>query len=86
MLLQGFFFLRCCKRVDLLCWCSPLREEVDPALIEFSTAGVIGSQDQTCPGFAPDVELYTFKVFTDDQVCCGVCEISCASYDVQMSL
>jgi hypothetical protein len=25
-------------------------------------AGVIGSQDTTCPGFAPDVELYTFKV------------------------
>lgn len=31
-------------------------------------AGVIGSQDSECPGFAPDVELYTFKVFTDDQV------------------
>ncbi len=31
-------------------------------------AGVIGSQDVQCPGFAPDVELYTFKVFTDDQV------------------
>ncbi len=25
-------------------------------------AGVIGSQDTTCPGLAPDVELYTFKV------------------------
>lgn len=25
-------------------------------------AGVIGSQDQTCPGFAPDMELHTFKV------------------------
>lgn len=25
-------------------------------------AGVIGSQDSTCPGFAPDMELYTFKV------------------------
>jgi membrane-bound transcription factor site-1 protease len=25
-------------------------------------AGVIGSQDTTCPGFAPDMELYTFKV------------------------
>jgi subtilisin family serine protease len=25
-------------------------------------AGVIGSQDQACPGFAPDVELHTFKV------------------------
>jgi len=31
-------------------------------------AGVIGSQDGSCPGFAPDVELHTFKVFTDDQV------------------
>ncbi|GAX78554.1 hypothetical protein CEUSTIGMA_g5994.t1 [Chlamydomonas eustigma] len=31
-------------------------------------AGVIGSQDRACPGFAPDVDLYTFKVFTDDQV------------------
>eukprot|EP00798_Chlamydomonas_sp_ICE-L_P014467 gene14467-20483_t len=26
------------------------------------------SQSPQCPGFAPDVELYTFKVFTDDQV------------------
>jgi hypothetical protein len=25
-------------------------------------AGVIGSQDSVCPGFAPDVDLYTFKV------------------------
>jgi membrane-bound transcription factor site-1 protease len=25
-------------------------------------AGVIGSQDKVCPGFAPDMELYTFKV------------------------
>jgi hypothetical protein len=25
-------------------------------------AGVIGSQDKTCPGFAPDVLLHTFKV------------------------
>ena len=32
------------------------------------SVGVIGSQDSGCPGFAPDVELYTFKVFTDDQV------------------
>ena len=31
-------------------------------------AGVIGSQDSACHGFAPDVEIYTFKVFTDDQV------------------
>ena len=37
-------------------------------LVPCSSAGVIGSQDSGCPGFAPDVELYTFKVFTDDQV------------------
>lgn len=27
-------------------------------------AGVIGGQDAACPGFAPDIELYTFKVCT----------------------
>ncbi|KAF5829056.1 membrane-bound transcription factor site-1 protease [Dunaliella salina] len=31
-------------------------------------AGVISSNAKECPGFAPDVELHTFKVFTDDQV------------------
>eukprot|EP00208_Stichococcus_sp_RCC1054_P004683 CAMPEP_0206137894 /NCGR_PEP_ID=MMETSP1473-20131121/2920_1 /ASSEMBLY_ACC=CAM_ASM_001109 /TAXON_ID=1461547 /ORGANISM="Stichococcus sp, Strain RCC1054" /LENGTH=1275 /DNA_ID=CAMNT_0053531159 /DNA_START=224 /DNA_END=4048 /DNA_ORIENTATION=+ len=31
-------------------------------------AGVIASGDNDCPGFAPDVELYTFRVFTNDQV------------------
>ncbi len=31
-------------------------------------AGVISSAAKECPGFAPDVELHTFKVFTDDQV------------------
>lgn len=31
-------------------------------------AGVIGGTDASCPGFAPDVELYTFRVFTNDQV------------------
>ncbi|GFR44443.1 hypothetical protein Agub_g5653, partial [Astrephomene gubernaculifera] len=31
-------------------------------------AGVVGGQDPQCPGFAPDVSLLTFKVFTDDQV------------------
>lgn len=31
-------------------------------------AGVIGGTDGACPGFAPDVELYTFRVFTNDQV------------------
>lgn len=29
---------------------------------------MVGSQDGGCPGFAPDVDLHTFKVFTDDQV------------------
>ncbi len=29
-------------------------------------AGVIGSQDADCPGFAPDMELYTFKVNLDN--------------------
>lgn len=33
-------------------------------------AGVIASGDSDCPGFAPDVELYTFRVFTNDQVHC----------------
>lgn len=32
-------------------------------------AGVIGGIDSSCPGFAPEVELYTFRVFTNDQVC-----------------
>ena len=31
-------------------------------------AGVIGGIDSSCPGFAPEVELYTFRVFTNDQV------------------
>lgn len=30
-------------------------------------AGVIASGDADCPGFAPEVELYTFRVFTNDQ-------------------
>ena len=30
-------------------------------------AGVIGGSDINCPGFAPEVELYTFRVFTNDQ-------------------
>lgn len=32
-------------------------------------AGVIGGSDGNCPGFAPEVELYTFRVFTNDQAC-----------------
>jgi len=31
-------------------------------------AGVIAGNFDGCPGFAPDVEVFTFKVFTDDQV------------------
>lgn len=31
-------------------------------------AGVISGSDNECPGLAPDVELHTFKVFTNDQV------------------
>ncbi|CAN0119115.1 unnamed protein product, partial [Heterosigma akashiwo] len=31
-------------------------------------AGVIGGADDECPGFAPDAELYIFRVFTSDQV------------------
>ena len=31
-------------------------------------AGVIGGSDSACPGFAPEVDLHTFRVFTNDQV------------------
>jgi membrane-bound transcription factor site-1 protease len=31
-------------------------------------AGVISSQNSQCLGFAPDVEIYAFRVFTDAQV------------------
>lgn len=31
-------------------------------------AGVISGSGTECPGFAPGVELHTFKVFTNDQV------------------
>ena len=30
-------------------------------------AEVIGGSAGACPGFAPEVELYTFRVFTNDQ-------------------
>ena len=33
-----------------------------------SMAGSVASIDPECPGTAPDVDLYTFKVFTDDSV------------------
>ena len=29
---------------------------------------MIASQDKQCPGFAPDVDIHTFRVFTNDQV------------------
>lgn len=31
-------------------------------------AGVIAGQDAECLGFAPDAEIYAFRVFTDAQV------------------
>lgn len=31
-------------------------------------AGVIAGQDAECLGFAPDTEIYAFRVFTDAQV------------------
>ncbi|KAG8093885.1 hypothetical protein GUJ93_ZPchr0012g19812 [Zizania palustris] len=31
-------------------------------------AGVIAGQDPECPGFAPDTEIYAFRVFTDAQI------------------
>ncbi|EFN59013.1 hypothetical protein CHLNCDRAFT_33771 [Chlorella variabilis] len=31
-------------------------------------AGVIAGTEPTCPGLAPEVSLYTFRVFTNDQV------------------
>lgn len=31
-------------------------------------AGVIAGQDSECLGFAPDTEIYAFRVFTDAQV------------------
>lgn len=31
-------------------------------------AGVIAGEDPECLGFAPDTELYAFRVFTDAQV------------------
>lgn len=31
-------------------------------------AGVIAGEDSECLGFAPDTEIYAFRVFTDAQV------------------
>lgn len=30
-------------------------------------AGVVAGGDAACPGFATDVDIYTFRVFTNDQ-------------------
>ena len=30
-------------------------------------AGVVAGSDDACPGLAPEVELHTFRVFTNDQ-------------------
>jgi subtilisin family serine protease len=31
-------------------------------------AGVVAGSDQACPGFATEADIYTFRVFTNDQV------------------
>lgn len=31
-------------------------------------AGVVAGQDAECLGFAPDTEIYAYRVFTDAQV------------------
>jgi len=31
-------------------------------------AGVVAGEDEECLGFAPDTEIYAFRVFTDAQV------------------
>ena len=31
-------------------------------------AGVVAGSDAACPGFAVEAEIYTFRVFTNDQV------------------
>lgn len=38
-------------------------------------AGVIAGQDAECLGFAPDTELYAFRVFTDAQPIAGILHI-----------
>ena len=43
-------------------------------------AGVIAGQDAECLGFAPDAEIYAFRVFTDAQVMIAVFfSLSCFS-------
>lgn len=32
-------------------------------------AGVVAGSDAACPGFAVEADIYTFRVFTNDQVC-----------------
>lgn len=38
-------------------------------------AGVIAGQDKECLGFAPDTEIYAFRVFTDAQLLAGIIHI-----------
>lgn len=38
-------------------------------------AGVIAGQESECLGFAPDTEIYAFRVFTDAQLIAGVIHI-----------
>lgn len=38
-------------------------------------AGVIAGQDEECLGFAPDTEIYAFRVFTDAQLIAGILHI-----------
>lgn len=38
-------------------------------------AGVIAGQDEECLGFAPDTEIYAFRVFTDAQLIAGLLHI-----------
>lgn len=39
-------------------------------------AGVVAGQDAECLGFAPDTEIYAFRVFTDGQVM----HVGCVEY------
>lgn len=38
-------------------------------------AGVIAGEDAECLGFAPDTEIYAFRVFTDAQLIAGILHI-----------
>ena len=42
-------------------------------------AGVVAGSDDACPGLAPEVELHTFRVFTNDQAspCIAASRLGC---------